>query len=126
MRTVRLVRAATARLRAKFTGDAAFAKRVDDAVSTRDLTAATTLVASVAQVRPDQVWIGESKKQALGSPIGATLFRFASNERGVGPLADRFNPWYVLIVTKAKAYCVGTSKDECRAALKAAGYTPLN
>ena len=66
-----------------------------------------------------------SRLERGGHRGGAALVRFASYEPSA---AWRFNPWYMIIVFKGKAYCVGlgaTGKQECHDALIKAGYTPL-
>jgi hypothetical protein len=111
--------AAVARLRAKF-GDAAFEKRVNDALAKRDFPTVKSIIATTAQVPAEAVVIGLPAKTSRLEPPRDSYFRLASSA---------LNPWYAVIITKSTAYCVGLfagGADECRAALTKLGYTPTN
>ena len=121
------VQAVLARLRTKFTADATFTSRLDAALTRRDFAGAESLVAAATQVQGVQVVVADlartgARIEHRGDRAG--LVRFASYEPSA---AWRFNPWYMIIVFKGKAYCVGlgaTGKQECHDALIKAGYTP--
>ena len=122
------VQAVIARLRTKFTADAAFTNRLDAALSRRDFASAATLVAAAAQVQGVQVVIADPAR--TGARIErrghrAGLVRVASYAPAA---AWRFNPWWLIIGSGKKVYCLGLGKNgkqECHDALIQAGYTPL-
>ena len=114
-----LVQAIIARVRARFTGDAAFNKRVNDAIVRRDFAGARALVAAVAQLPDTQIVIGLSRRSGAHHE-GRGLVRFASYERAA---ASRFNPFYILITTENHAICFGL-KATCADAMRKAGYEP--
>ena len=114
-----LVQGIIARLRARFTGDAAFSRRVNDAIVRRDLPGARALVAAVAQLPDTQVIIGLPLRSGARHE-GTGLVRFASYERAA---ASRFNPFYILITTENHAICFGL-KATCADAMRKAGYEP--
>jgi len=112
--------AVVGRLRTKFTGDPTFEKTLDDAMVKRDFAAARSVIARTAQVRAEEIVIGLPKKTSRLDTESGSYLRFAS---------AKLNPWYAIVITKSTAFCVGLFKsgaDECRAALREAGFTPTN
>jgi len=117
--------AALGRLKEKFIGDATFQKEIDAALAKHDIAGASALIAKAAQVRPEGVVIGAPLKTSWLDTRADGYVRFASRTTRPAP----FNPWYAVVVTATKVFCVGlfsSGADECRAALRKMGYTPLN
>ena len=113
------VQAVVARVRARFTSDAAFSRRVNDAIVRRDFAGARSLVAAVAQLPDTQVVIGLPRRSSARYEERA-LVRFASYDRAA---ASMFNPFYILITTENHAICFGL-KATCVDAIRKAGYEP--
>jgi hypothetical protein len=114
-----LVQGIIARVRARFTTDAAFSKRVNDAIVRRDFAGARSLVAAVAQLPDTQVVIGVPTRSGTRRERRG-LVRFASYDRAA---ASTFNPFYILITTENHAICFGL-KATCADAIRKAGYEP--
>ena len=114
-----LVQGILARVRGRFTSDAAFSRRVNDAIVRRDFAGARSLVAAVAQLPDTQVVIGVPRRSGARRET-AGLARFASYERAA---ASTFNPFYILITTENHAICFGL-KATCIDAIRKAGYEP--
>ena len=102
--------AITARLKTRLTTDATVTKRLDDALAKGDLATSRAVFAEIAQLKPDQVFIGSKLVSSLVRP-DLPVLRLASMER--------FNPFVIAIAYKGIAICFG-SEAECVAALRAA------
>lgn len=114
-----LVQGIVARVRARFTSDATFSRRVNDAIARRDFAGARRLVATVAQLPDTQIVIGVPRRSGARHERRG-LVRFASYERVA---AATFNPFYILITTENHAICFGLTAT-CIDAIRKAGYEP--
>jgi hypothetical protein len=114
------IQAVTDRVKGKFAGDAAYAERIDAALARRDQGTVKSLIADVARVRADQVWIGLPPGLSLGDER-QPIVRFASFERAP------YNPFFVMFIVANKyAVCVGGTQAQCDGAIRGAGYRPVS
>lgn len=116
-----LVKSVSARLRSRLTGDAAFAKRVSDALTAGKTSEARNLIAQVAQAPGAEVVIAESRPtSAIDQPPRAQFHLAAAAPGEIVWSRRSYNPWYVMYKKDNWTVCVGSS---CSAMLKYKGYT---
>ena len=115
-----LVRAVSARLRARFTGDAAFAKQVADAFAQNKQSEAIKLIAQVVQVPDAEILAVEEKRTSRATNTVGTV-HLAAGAREISWSVTRQNPWYTSFMVNGWWVCIG-SKAACFAVLRAAGY----
>lgn len=92
-----LVKSVSARLRSRLTDDAAFARKVRDALTAGKASEARNLIAQIAQAPGAEVVIAKSKPtSAIDSPERG-LFHLAAAPPGAIRWERRsYNPWYVM------------------------------
>ena len=116
-----LVKSVSARLKSRLTGDAAFAKKVRDALTAGKASEARNLIAQVAQAPGAEVVIAVSKPTSAIDQSHRGQFHLAATAPGEIRWARRsYNPWYVMYKDENWTVCVGSS---CSAMLKYKGYT---
>ncbi|MEW5916514.1 MAG: hypothetical protein AB1762_08920 [Gemmatimonadota bacterium] len=116
-----LVRAVSDRLRTRFTGDAAFAKQIYDALRQRRESDAVKLIAQVVQVDGAEIVIAEAKATSSGRSANQAMARLASTDADVIWSTARYNPWWVIIETEKYIICAGFG---CKAEMRRRGLIP--